>query len=580
MEDFIEFCRLGDINSVKNIVVPNIDNYDFTNIQPLLFACISGNVDLVMLIIEYYDISTYTIDYLLTSTSIEGHTHIYKYIYVNYHISVFIDVNKHFTLACTYNNIDLARFLHEICSNFSMVDLNMCLHEAIRNDNIDMINLLLPHTSLNKYHFIKSCEKSSISIITYIYDKLLIKPHLGYNDCVCLKYAYSRNNYELATLLLSLCPSINMTCGNYFCFVTACKYGYVELMKLFNILVPQIPVDFINIGFREAIKCGCLKICKILVHKYKSQIDFRVSSEFYIRETAMLGYQKIFEKLLEWCPEIDISVFNHEPFRLACQYGHYGIVVYLLDNYTIPIDICDNYAFRYACKGGYLNIVNHLITLCPTMELTNYHAITRASKNGSYDIVKLLIDHNLHHINDVFYAACESGNLELVNFLKKYITTTINPECLIIACQYGYIDIVKFLYENGVPVDALQYRAFILAVKNNHIDIITFLFNITKYNDIYTLLESIYSIYTLNTVRLLFKLYNLDIYISYSHSILLNKLEWFNVDAGEDECSICYNTCTIVKTCCGHIFCRKCIGKWLYKNKNCPYCRVVIYISV
>jgi len=30
---------------------------------------------------------------------------------------------------------------------------------------------------------------------------------------------------------------------------------------------------------------------------------------------------------------------------------------------------------------------------------------------------------------------------------------------------------------------------------------------------------------------------------------------------------------TPVQLTCGHVFCRKCVSKWIYDHGNCPHCR-------
>ena len=52
-----------------------------------------------------------------------------------------------------------------------------------------------------------------------------------------------------------------------------------------------------------------------------------------------------------------------------------------------------------------------------------------------------------------------------------------------------------------------------------------------------------------------------------------NKLEIFN---GKFDCSICFeNKQTGLKLDCCHVFCRKCLEKWLIQENNttCPICR-------
>jgi hypothetical protein len=46
------------------------------------------------------------------------------------------------------------------------------------------------------------------------------------------------------------------------------------------------------------------------------------------------------------------------------------------------------------------------------------------------------------------------------------------------------------------------------------------------------------------------------------------------------ECSICltYVNDNIIKTKCGHFFCKKCIERWISKHNNCPMCRYNFYV--
>ena len=57
-----------------------------------------------------------------------------------------------------------------------------------------------------------------------------------------------------------------------------------------------------------------------------------------------------------------------------------------------------------------------------------------------------------------------------------------------------------------------------------------------------------------------------------------------NEDKGQSikcsfECPICLDTKQKgVKLHCNHLFCKKCLVRWLKKTKNCPYCRQTTYI--
>lgn len=51
-------------------------------------------------------------------------------------------------------------------------------------------------------------------------------------------------------------------------------------------------------------------------------------------------------------------------------------------------------------------------------------------------------------------------------------------------------------------------------------------------------------------------------------------IKGFHICSQVCECVVCYDdTYDNIKTKCGHIFCRKCIGQHLEKKTDCPYCR-------
>ena len=83
--------------------------------------------------------------------------------------------------------------------------------------------------------------------------------------------------------------------------------------------------------------------------------------------------------LLEIQPQINISVFNEDPFRSACERGHSEIAKWLLKiKPQIDISAHDEYAFRSACERGHLEVGEWLRTLKP------YFYVIVYNKNGVY----------------------------------------------------------------------------------------------------------------------------------------------------------------------------------------------------
>lgn len=53
---------------------------------------------------------------------------------------------------------------------------------------------------------------------------------------------------------------------------------------------------------------------------------------------------------------------------------------------------------------------------------------------------------------------------------------------------------------------------------------------------------------------------------------LKNYMKTHRVDI-DVECAICYENGNMVKTDCDHIYCDKCLSKWIEHNHTCPLCR-------
>ena len=57
-----------------------------------------------------------------------------------------------------------------------------------------------------------------------------------------------------------------------------------------------------------------------------------------------------------------------------------------------------------------------------------------------------------------------------------------------------------------------------------------------------------------------------------------NNFERYSILLNKTECPICYFVpkFPVRPNNCSHIFCSKCISKWLKTKRTCPYCRQII----
>jgi ankyrin repeat protein len=134
-------------------------------------------------------------------------------------------------------------------------------------------------------------------------------------------------------------------------------------------------------------------------------------------------------------------------------------------NYKIPVNSFSNpILFRYACMCGRLEVVKALLA---------------DNKNLAKDFLTL----------DNFFAACQSGNLELVKYLVKIGSpyqkpNKFNESVIMAAVDGGSLAIVKYLVDelglNPDQLDILDERPISVSIRHGMLQITQFLFNKRK----------------------------------------------------------------------------------------------------
>lgn len=190
--------------------------------------------------------------------------------------------------------------------------------------------------------------------------------------------------------------------------------------------------------------------------------------------------------------DLDVNIFSFDNIVLqwASFYGHNEIVKFLLMNGAMNFNTGIIEAFNYACQNDRIEIIKLLIELKP--DIYTNDALILACEYGHLDIVKFLLRNgsNIHHYNDqALSSACESGNYMIAKFLLdcKANVNTDNNEALHLACQEGHIEIVKLLLKYGVNIETKNNKALHLASKNGQIKIVKLLLkngaNVSAGND-------------------------------------------------------------------------------------------------
>jgi ankyrin repeat protein len=139
------------------------------------------------------------------------------------------------------------------------------------------------------------------------------------------------------------------------------------------------------------------------------------------------------------------------------------------------------------------NDINELEKILNNKELdptVNYYAVMRmASRNGHYEIVKLLI-HDLKIDPSIYdnYAICtasEHGHLKVVELLlnDERVDPSADNNCATrMAAEYGHLEIVKLLLKDKrVDPGACNNFAIRWALRNSHFEIVKLFLNNLKF---------------------------------------------------------------------------------------------------
>ncbi len=100
-----------------------------------------------------------------------------------------------------------------------------------------------------------------------------------------------------------------------------------------------------------------------------------------------------------------------------------------------------------------------------------------------------------HTINEIFESIIKLNDLEILNLFFKYMQIEFKYKHLIFACQYGNLDLLKIVLNNGFDPACNENTPFIYACYYNHLNIVNYLLEdprvdpTDRNNEAYTLSE-------------------------------------------------------------------------------------------
>jgi ankyrin repeat protein len=117
--------------------------------------------------------------------------------------------------------------------------------------------------------------------------------------------------------------------------------------------------------------------------------------------------------------------------------------------------ICYLHTIRYAIKVNYIELIKYLCKIGMDVKFKRI-SILMASEYGKLDIVKYLLENGVDvNVNTILYNAIRYGQLEIVKYLHKNgadITYNITMHDIVGSIISKHLDIIEYLYENGIDI--------------------------------------------------------------------------------------------------------------------------------
>lgn len=306
--------------------------------------------------------------------------------------------------------------------------------------------------------------------------------------------AFSRTPHtELIQQLKMMTQNILLSEGRYnrinsintTALLFACRHGNIELVEF---LLDNQPIENLNPSKNNddnlvynANLTGHTEIVKLLS-------EHPIYGPALFSKACQDGNMRIINIMLPYVAKININrpdKNGNTPLSLACQEGHLEVVKLLLSYIKIlginaheGIDVLDksgNTPLSLACQNGHTEIVKLLLEKGANASSLPTPAIL--CQKGDTQTINLLIQRGANQF-EFLYTACQEGNV----FTVEVLLNNMQPKNidapdkqgntpLLIAYQYGHIDVIKLLIKRGANTSAL----FSLACQENNLEVIELL---------------------------------------------------------------------------------------------------------
>ena len=162
---------------------------------------------------------------------------------------------------------------------------------------------------------------------------------------------------------------------------------------------------------------------------------------------------------------------------LCGERGYTDMVQYLVNNGD-SVHEENDYAIRWASRNGYYETVKCLIEFGADIHADNEYALRWSSFRGHLNIVELLVSKGADVSADNNFAykwSAYNGHIDVLRLLHSKTTIDLSNGYILFSCALlGTIETVRFIIENGAPVDKYIFKylgkdkqKYLVSISNN-----------------------------------------------------------------------------------------------------------------
>lgn len=199
--------------------------------------------------------------------------------------------------------------------------------------------------------------------------------------------------------------------------------------------------------------------------------DIHTQDDLPLRAAAAVGNVDDVEYLVRHGANVHAD--KDAALRLSCERGFTDIVYILLES---GADVHSNWdePLRMASRHGHEEIVGVLLEYGADRQIQGTAALQQAASAGHDIIVKMLVDAGVHVPEEALAMACEAGYVSIV---RSLLYAGSNPSAygcaaLRVAAISGNNDLIQLLVQHGADYDSLTEDVVVVVASRGHLSIL------------------------------------------------------------------------------------------------------------